>query len=136
MQQQGQRQSQRVFTASELAQFEYCSLSWWYETFEPLVYDSNEELLARMVEIEDEYGTQATAMPEYQLIEKLLVRRGGFEKGRRQHQDYAEDLNEVEEERVVVPAFREQMRRTLIMASVVILLALILIVIAIIQVRQ
>ncbi len=71
MQQRQQTQSrQRLFTASEVAQFEYCPLVWWHEQFEPLAQAGNEELFARMVELEYEHGAQATALPEYKMIEQ------------------------------------------------------------------
>ena len=90
MQQRQQTQSrQRLFTASEVAQFEYCPLVWWHEQFEPLAQSANEELFARMVELEYEHGAQATALPEYQMIEQLLLRRGAFEEGHQQHLDHA-----------------------------------------------
>ena len=75
MQQRGQAQSrQHLFTASEVAQFEYCPLVWWHEQFEPLAQASDEELFARMVELEYDHGAQATTLPEYQTIEQLLLR--------------------------------------------------------------
>ena len=99
MQQRGQLQSkQRLFTASEVAQFEYCPLVWWHEQFEPLAQADNEELFARMVELEYEHGVQATTLPEYQMIEQLLLRRGAFEEGRQQHLDHADEVEEIEEE--------------------------------------
>jgi hypothetical protein len=99
MQQRQQTQSrQRLFTASEVAQFEYCPLVWWHEQFEPLARADNEELFARMVELEYEHGAQAPSLPEYQMIEQLLLRRGAFEEGRQQHLDYAGEVEEIEEE--------------------------------------
>jgi hypothetical protein len=99
MQQRRQTQSrQRLFTASEVAQFEYCPLVWWHEQFEPLAQAGNEELFARMVELEYEHGAQATTLPEYQMIEQLLLRRGAFEEGRQQHLDHAEEVEEIQEE--------------------------------------
>ncbi len=99
VQQRRQTQSkQRLFTASEVAQFEYCPLAWWHEQFEPLAQADNEELFARMVELEYEHGAQATALPEYQTIEQLLLRRGAFEEGRRQHLDHASEIEEIQEE--------------------------------------
>jgi hypothetical protein len=99
MQQRQQAQSrQRLFSASEVAQFEYCPLVWWHEQFEPLSKADNEELFARMVELEYEDGAQATTLPEYQMIEQLLLRRGAFEEGRQQHIDHAGEVEELEEE--------------------------------------
>ena len=98
LEQRRQTQSrQRLYTASEVAQFEYCPLVWWHEQFEPLAQASNEELFARMVELEYEHGAQATALPEYQMIEQLLLRRGAFEEGRQQHLDHADEVEEIQE---------------------------------------
>ena len=86
----------RIFTASEVAEFEYCPLTWWHEQFEPWAQVESEELFARLVELEHEHSTQAAALPEYRMIEQLLLRRGAFDEGRRQHQVYAEDVEESE----------------------------------------
>src|SRR5215472_5284154 len=99
MQQQRQPQSkQRLFTASEVAEFEYCPLVWWHEQFEPLAQADNEELFAHLVQLEHEHGAQAPALPEYKMVEQLLLRRGAFDEGRQQHLDHAEDVEEMEEE--------------------------------------
>src|SRR6266700_2374190 len=99
MQQRQQTQSrQRLFTASEVAQFEYCPLVSWHEQFEPLAQADNDELFARMVELEYEHGAQAPALPEYKMVERLLLRRGAFDEGRQQHLDHAEDVEEIQEE--------------------------------------
>src|SRR5258707_15789577 len=89
---------QRLFTASEVAEFEYCPLVWWHEQFEPLAQAGNEELFARLVELEHEHGAQAPALPEYRMVEQLLLRRGAFEEGQRQHIDHAEDEEEMRDE--------------------------------------
>ena len=68
------------------------------EQFEPWVHANNGELFARLVELEDEHGTQAPALPEYQMIEQLLLRRGAFDEGRRQHMEHAEAVADAEEE--------------------------------------
>ena len=88
----------RLFTASEIAEFEYCPLAWWHEQFEPWAHAASEELFARLVELEHEHGTQAPVLPEYRLIEQLLLRRGAFDEGRRQHQEHAEAVEDIEEE--------------------------------------
>jgi hypothetical protein len=77
--------AKRAFAASKVAEFDYCPLAWWYGQYEPLATADTEELFARMVELEHDHGPQATALPEYQLIEQLLVRRGAFERGRQLH---------------------------------------------------
>ncbi len=86
----------RNFTASEVAEFEYCPLAWWHEQFEPWAQAENEELFARLVELEHEHSAQATALPEYRMIEQLLLRRGAFDEGRRQHQEHAEEVEDSE----------------------------------------
>lgn len=99
MQRRRQPQSkQRFFTASEVAEFEYCPLVWWHEQFEPLAQAGNEELFAHLVELEHEHGAQAPALPEYKMVEQLLLRRGAFDEGRQQHLDHAEDVEEIQEE--------------------------------------
>jgi hypothetical protein len=123
-----QHNSQRIFTASEIAEFEYCPLAWWYDQFEPAAQQDTEELFARLVELEHEHDTQAPSLPEYQMIEQLLVRRGAFEQGQQQHLDHAEEVTEIEEERVNVPSPSNATRRVVLLALVLIALALILIV--------
>lgn len=87
-----------MFTASEVAEFEYCPLAWWHEQFEPWVHAEDEELFARLVELEHEHGAQVPGLPEYRLVEGLLLRRGAFDEGRRQHQEHAEAVEDIEEE--------------------------------------
>ena len=94
---QQQHQSQRLFTATELADFEYCPLLWWHEQFESAVQEDTEELFARLVELEQEHETLAPSIPEYQLIEQLLVRRNAFEP-EDQLAEYNEDENEDDRE--------------------------------------
>lgn len=89
-------QAQRSFTASEVAEFAYCPLTWWYQQYEPLAEDGTDELFARMVELEHEYGPKATSLPEYEMIERLLVRRGAFSDGQDQHRAHAEEVAELE----------------------------------------
>jgi hypothetical protein len=103
--------SQRIFTASEVAEYEYCPLAWWYEQYEPLVSADTEELFARMVELEHEHGPQATTLPEYQVIEQLLVRRGAFEQGLAQHRAHAQAVAEISEERVSALSISDQLRQ-------------------------
>lgn len=88
----------RTFTVSEVAEFEYCPLAWWHEQFEPWAHADSEELFARLVELEHEHGAQAPGLPEYRLIEQLLLRRGAFDEGRRQHEEHAEAVEDIEEE--------------------------------------
>jgi len=132
MQQQRPSQTkQRLFTASEVAQFEYCPLVWWHEQFEPLTQANNEELFAHMVELENEHGVQATSLPEYQMVEQLLLRRGAFEEGRQQHLDHAEEVQELEEEIRQGELATIRSRMLVVLAIVLLCLALALVVAAI-----
>lgn len=128
--QQQQHQSQRIFTASEVANFEYCPLAWWHEQYEPFAQADTEELFAEMVALEHEHGQQATALPEYQVVEQLLLRRGAFDEGLQQHQEHAEAVAEVEEERVAIPSSSGHIRRLAILAAVLLVLALVLLAIS------
>ena len=110
-----------------MAEFEYCPLVWWHEQFEPLSKSDTEELFARLVELEHEYGPQATVLPEYDMVEKLLVRAGAFEEGRQQHADHADEVAEIEEEgRTGISAGRSARLLTIVVA-VLVVLALLLI---------
>ena len=132
MQQRGQTQSrQRLFTASEVAQFEYCPLVWWHEQFEPLAQASDEELFARMVELEYDHGAQATTLPEYQTIEQLLLRRGAFEEGRQQHLDHASEVEEIQEEIYRGVAASGRMRILAVLAIALLCLAIFMVIAAI-----
>ncbi|GAC1666289.1 MAG: hypothetical protein PVS3B3_37420 [Ktedonobacteraceae bacterium] len=128
--QQPREPAQRIFTASEVAEFEYCPLVWWYEQFEPASHADNEELFARLVELEHDHDTQATALPEYQMIEQLLVKRDAFEVGRQQHAEHAEEVAEIEEERSSVPMVSALTRPLLLAAMIIIVVAIVLILIA------
>lgn len=76
MRQQTRKRADPKFSANEVAEFEYCPLVWWYERFEPVMEQDNEALFAEMVAIEDEYGSEAPNLPDYQFLERLLVQRG------------------------------------------------------------
>jgi hypothetical protein len=132
-QRQQQHQSQRIFTASEVAEFEYCPLVWWHEQFEPVAQADTEELFARLVELEDEYKEQAPTLPEYQVIEQLLLRRGAFEQGQQQHLEHAQEVAELEEERIAIPSPNTMMRRLALIAVAIIVVALLLIVLALVM---
>lgn len=107
---QGERQ--RLYTAAEIAQYEYCPLVWWHEQFDPLVKSETEDLFAQMVELEYAYGQEATAVPDYQVIEQVLVRRGAFaDDGRIATQEYIEaedDAEEVAEEHQQGPQINQK----------------------------
>jgi hypothetical protein len=98
------RANRQVFTASEIGEYEYCPLAWWYSRYESHVEMETDELFAELVEMEQAHGPQAPTLPEYQFIEQLLVQRDAFEEGRRQHSEHARqvagitDLEEIAEE--------------------------------------
>ena len=126
-QQQSQIKRQRLFTASEVAEFEYCPLVWWHEQYEPLAQVDTEELFARLVELEHEHGSQAPALPEYQMVEQLLLRKGAFDEGRQQHLEHAEEVEEAQEERIPISRTTGKLRVLVLIALVVFVLALLLI---------
>jgi hypothetical protein len=133
MQQKRQKQqSQQIFTASEVAEYEYCPLVWWYERFEPMAQADTEELFACLVELEHEHDTQASALPEYRMVEQLLLRRGAFEQGQQLHQEHADEVAELEEERVVVPTTSTNTPRLLLLTVALMVVALILIVVSLV----
>src|ERR1051326_1430364 len=78
-------EQRRLFSASDLAQFEYCPLAWWYEEVSELAQADEDELAQRLEELEDEYPASARAQPEYQVIERLRERATRFAHGRDQH---------------------------------------------------
>src|SRR6266852_2240253 len=132
MQQRQHTQSkQRLFTASEVAEFEYCPLVWWHEQFEPLAQAGNEELFARLVELEHEHGAQAPALPEYQVVEQLLVRKGAFDEGRQQHIEHSEEVEEAQEIPTSMTTTR-RMRILVLIIIVILIIALLLIVAALV----
>lgn len=131
MRQQSPAQSkQRLFTASEVASFEYCPLVWWHEQFSPLAHLGVEELFARLVELEHEHGPQAVALPEYEVIEQLLLREGAFEEGRQQHSEHAGEVEEIEEEGRAQVSTGRVTRILLTVMIVLVILALAIIVAA------
>ena len=129
--QQSQIKRQRLFTASEVAEFEYCPLVWWHEQYEPLAQVDTEDLFAHLVELEQEHGAQAPALPEYQMVEQLLLRKGAFEEGQQQHLEHAEEVEEVQEERITTARTTGNLRVLALIAITVLVLALLLIAAAI-----
>jgi CRISPR-associated exonuclease Cas4 len=126
-QHQHHQPSQDLFAVSELAQFEYCPLLWWHEQFDPLAQSDTDELFARMVELEHDHGQPATTLPDYQVIEQLLLRRGAFDAGQAGDPGDDEVLSEREEE-LIEPAHRSSNTRTLaLIALTLLVLALLLI---------
>src|SRR5260370_41844116 len=85
------QQQQHFFSASEVAEFEYCPLKWWHDRFEPAAQSDTEGLFARMVELEHDHEMQAPSRPEYRGIEQLVLRRGAFDVGTAQHRENAEE---------------------------------------------
>jgi hypothetical protein len=126
-QSQGHGQT-RLFTASEVADFEYCPLAWWYDQFEPWARADSEALFARLVELEHEHATQAPDLPEYQVIEQLLLRRGAFAKGQQQHEEHAAAVESAEEEVFQERAGVLQTRGPLVLIALLVVLALILLI--------
>ncbi len=98
----------RVFSASDLAQFEYCPLAWWYEEVSDLAQADQEELAERLKELEDAYGASAASSPEYQVIKRLHDRAGRFAQG---HEQQAADASQrwasqANEQTIVTPVPR------------------------------
>ncbi len=114
---------QRLFTASEVANFEYCPLTWWHEQFEPLAQADTEDLFARLVELEHDHGSQAPALPEYRMVEQLLLRRGAFDEGSQQHIEHAEEVEEVQEEAYSGITIAGRMRLLAVTVVVIVLIA-------------
>ena len=120
-------QQQRLFRASEVAEFEYCPLTWWYGQFEPLAQADTEELFARLVELEHEHGSQATALPEYRMVEQLLLRRGAFDEGTQQHLEHAEEVEDVQEEAHKIATTSGQIRLLVVTTIVIVFISLLFI---------
>jgi hypothetical protein len=125
-QQQSTQTKQRLFTASEVAEFEYCPLVWWHEQFEPVAQMDTEELFARLVELEHEHGQQAVALPEYDMIEQRLLRLGAFEEGREQHGEHAGEVEKIAEEARALAGTGRAGRVLAVLIVILIVLALLL----------
>lgn len=123
----------QIFTASEVGEYEYCPLVWWYEKYDPLVETGTEELFAHLVALEHEHGAQAPAIPEYQVIEQLLVRRGAFEADGQQRAERAEqdeDAADMEAERADTPDSGRKIRRLRLFALMALIIAIVLLVLS------
>jgi cell division protein FtsX len=83
------------------------------------------------VELEQEHGAQAPSLPEYQMVEQLLLRKGAFEEGQQQHLEHAEEVEEVQEERITTARTTGNLRILALIAIVALVLALLLIAAAI-----
>jgi hypothetical protein len=119
-----------MFSASEVAEYEYCPLVWWYEHFDPAANSDDDLLFAEMVAIENKYGEQAPSLPKYQMLERLLIRRGAFDEGQQQHRKHAEAVEEAEEvarNQLAASAQGMRLRGALVFALVLLLLALLMI---------
>ena len=84
-------EQRRIFSASDLAQFEYCPLAWWYEEVSDLAQADQDELAGRLKELEDKYGASAASSPEYEVIKRLFDRAGRFAQG---HEQQAADASQ------------------------------------------
>jgi hypothetical protein len=82
-------EQRRIFSASDVAQFEYCPLAWWYEEMNELAQAEETELLPHLDELKRAYGPAASANPEYQVLKRLLVRARRYERGMTQHIRYS-----------------------------------------------
>lgn len=137
--QKQQHSSQRIFTTDEVAEFAYCPLVWWHEQFEPATKAETDELFARMVELEHQHHEQAPALPEYQMIEQLLLRRGAFEQGHGQEIAQIEQeaegiaLAEPSEEPSHVPETHLASRRLILLTLALIIVGLLLIAFALVS---
>ncbi len=69
--------------------------------------------------MEHEHGQAATTLPEYQVIEQLLLRRGAFEEERQGNLDDIEEANEREE--MIEPVHNGSYMRTLTLTALVML---------------
>jgi hypothetical protein len=78
-------EQRRIFSASDVAQFEYCPLAWWYEEMNELAQAEEAELLPHLEELKRAYGPAASANPEYQVLKRLFVRARRYEQGIEQH---------------------------------------------------
>lgn len=88
MQQPTPGEQQRIFSASDVAQFEYCPLAWWYEEVNELAQAEEDELLQHLEELKRAYGPGASTDPEYQVLKRLLARARRYERGAAQHMRY------------------------------------------------
>lgn len=119
-----------MFTASEVAEYEYCPLVWWHEHFDSSATANDEILFAEMVAMENKYGEQAPSIPKYQMLERLLVRRGAFDEGQQQHKEHADAVEEAEEvarDQFTASERGIRLRGVFVFAIILLLLALLMI---------
>lgn len=110
MQQPTPGEQRRIFSASDVAQFEYCPLAWWYEEMNELAQAEEAELLSHLEELKRAYGPVASANPEYQVLKRLLIRARRYDQGVEQHIRYASP-EEATEGRVEADEQAEQDQR-------------------------
>ncbi|GHO44811.1 hypothetical protein [Ktedonospora formicarum] len=120
-------QSRRLFTASELASYEHCSLAWWHEHYDPIAQGNDDELFARLVEMENKHDAQAPSLPEYHVVEQLLLRRGAFEDENARQRE-GTDVEEMADERIITPGSEGAMRRLVPVILGLVVLSLLLII--------
>ena len=120
-----------VFNATEVASYDYCPLVWWNEQYEPLVQTDNDELFATLVELEHEHGNQAPTLPEYQVIEQILIRRGAFN-AEEESTELDEDFVDVEQEENYSEAVvtGDKLRRLQVLAVSTLTIALLFLLVA------
>ena len=130
VQEQYTTKTQPMLTASEVAEYEYCPLVWWYEHFDPAANSNDDLLFAEMVAMENKYGEQAPSIPKYEMLERLLARRGAFDEGQRQHREHAQAVEEAEEvarDQLATSERGVRLRGVLVFALILLLLALLMI---------
>src|SRR5260370_1061588 len=128
---QGRKQQDApLFSAADVADYEYCSLAWWHDHFEPLALAETEDLVAHLIELEEAFENQAPLQPDYRVIEQLLKRRGAFQHEQEQHHAYSDTVADhiSKPSRIPAEARARHMRRLLFTALLLLLLAIALIV--------
>jgi len=80
-----------------------------------------------MVELEHEHSSQAPTLPEYRMVEQLLVRREAFDEGLQQHLEHAKGVAKIEQEHIGVPNASGTMRCLLSITLALLVVALLLI---------
>jgi CRISPR-associated exonuclease Cas4 len=86
------QQDAPLFSATDVSDYEYCSLAWWHDHFEPLALAETDDLVAHLVALEEEFENQAPLQPDYRVIEQLLKRRGAFQYEQEPHHAYSNSL--------------------------------------------
>ncbi len=119
-----QAQTGTSFGAEEVAEYEYCPLIWWNNRFGSYGFEDNEALFAQMVQLEQEYGADAPIVPEYQMLEQLLLQNGAFDEETHQKATFTEQLDEGDKALASADfPTTGYTRRLLILATVLLVLA-------------